>query len=399
MITTGHRRGVAIVILGAVLQVGCRDSGSPSVVGDTGGPGQILWRVPTAEPPLLSATIIADDSSVFFYLTGRRFMAVRLSDQRTRWTATGDESTDALNALRGVELCAGSVVFGTAGAAYAFDPRTGQRRWRWAPSRGGLLSYAGPACDGSVLVFGTGKPMRIYRVNPTNGAELWSADFGDSVSGEGFLTTPAVADGVVVVCSREFSLPFRGAVSAFDVATGAVLWRFTWVPAPPLFDASCGQRVRTRAGIVAAAVDDGRVFGLDLHTGSVRWIAPPVPFFVTPRDERALAIAQSTVVAGSLSGRLTGYDLQTGAQRWSITDATAGGSIFNYGLLDAEGDVFGVNLSGWLVSYNAATGVRRWAVPKGVRLDERAFLPPGVAVTGDLVLGRANDGVYAIRRR
>jgi outer membrane protein assembly factor BamB len=392
-------RWISVLCVGLSLLGGCRDAPIAGVEERNNGAGQILWRVPTAEPPLLSSAVAADDSAVYFYLTGRRFTAVNLQNQRTLWTAVADESGDANNAMRGVELCAGSVIFGTAGAAYGYDPAVGTRRWRWVPSQGGLLNYAGPACSGSTLVFGTAKPMRVYGVNAATGAELWSTAFGDSVLGEGFLTTPAIDNGIAVFCSREFSLPFRGAISAFSITTGSALWRFTWTPVPPLVDASCGQRVRANGGVVVAAVDDGRIFGINVPTGTLRWTAPPVPLFRTPRDERALAITDSMVVAGSLSGRLIGIDLGTGAERWNITDASAAGSIFNFGLEAGSGEVVGINLSGWLVSYAAASGVRRWAVPKGIKLEERAFLSPGVALTQDLVLGRANDGVYAIRRR
>ena len=240
--------------------------------------------------------------------------------------------------------------------------------------------------------------MRVYAVDAITGVERWNTPFGDSVGGEGFLTTPAVADGVAVMCSREFSLPFRGAISAFSVATGAVLWRFTWIPPPPLVDMSCSERVRAHDGIVAAAVDDGRVFGLDLLTGALRWTAPPVPLFATPRDERSVAIVDATVIVGSLSGRLIAHDLRTGALRWDIVDRPSGGSIFNYGLVGDNGEVVGVNLSGWIASYDVATGRRRWAVAKGIKLEERAFLPEGVVLTRELALGRANDGIYAIRR-
>ena len=377
---------------------GCRESPLAGVDGKSPGPSGILWHVAGSEPPLLSATIATDDSSAFFYLTGRKFSAVRIRDQRTLWTVTGDESQDEFNAMRGVELCAGSVVFGTAGAAYAIAPATGQRRWRWSPSHGGLLSYAGPACTGSTLIFTTGKPMRVYAVDAVTGVEQWSTPFGDRVGGEGFLTTPAVADGVAVMCSREFSLPFRGAISAFSVATGAVLWRFAWVPPPPLVDASCSERVRAKDGIVAASVDDGRVFGLDLQTGALRWTAPSVALFATPSDERSLAIVDSTVIVGSLSGRLIAHDLRSGALRWNVADTPSARSIFNYGLVGDRGEVVGVNSSGWIVSYDVASGKRRWAVEKGLKLTERAFLPEGVVLTPAFALGRANDGLYAIRR-
>lgn len=377
---------------------GCRDPAISEVNGKTFGPGGILWHARTAEPPLLSGTIAADDSTAFYYLTGKTFAALRLRDQRVLWTVTGDESTDQLNAMHGIVRCGGSVIFGTAGGAYALVPRTGERQWRWRPSQGGPLFYAGPACDGTTLIFTTGKPMRVYGVDLQTGVERWSTPFGDRVNGDGFLTTPAVADGVAVTCSREFSLPFRGAISAFSVSTGAVLWRFTWTAPPPLVDESCSEQVRVKDGIVVASVDDGRAFGLDLQTGSLRWTAPPVSLFATPRDERSVAIVDSTVILGSLSGRVIAHDLRTGALRWDVTALPSAQSILNYGLVGNNGEVYGVNLSGWIVSYDVVTGARRWALSKGVGLNERVFLAEGVALTRDLVIGRANDGVYAIRR-
>jgi outer membrane protein assembly factor BamB len=393
------RKLVVLMLLAAIGgAASCRDSPLAGVDGQTTGPGGIVWHVPTPQPPALSGTIAADDSNAFYYATGRRFAALRLRDQRVLWTATGDESSDDINAMHGVELCAGNVVFGTAGAAYAFVPKTGERRWRWRPSQGGLLIYAGPACADNTIVFATGKPMRVYGVDAHTGVELWNTPFGDGVGGEGFLTTPAIADGVAVTCSREFALPFRGAISAFSMTTGAVLWRFTWVPPQSLVGASCSEAVRAKDGIVAASVDDGRVFGLALLTGALRWTAPPVALFATLSDERSVAIVDSTVILGSLSGRLIAHDLRTGTLRWNIADSRSALSIFNYGLIGGNGEVYGVNLSGWIASYDVATGKRRWALAKGVPLNERVFLAEGVALTPTLAIGRANDGIYAIRR-
>ncbi len=395
-ISLGHAPALTLCLVGAL--AGCREASYPGGDVTSARPGTIVWHAPTAELPSVSGSLAADDSVAFYYLSGRRFAALRLRDRQTLWTASGDESADEVTAMRGVELCAGNVVFGTASAAYAFVPRSGQRQWRWRPSQGGLLIYAGPACDGNTLIFTTGKPMRVYGVDATSGAEKWSTPFGDSVAGDGFLATPAVADGIAVTCSREFSLPFRGAISAFSVATGAVVWRYTWTAPPPLVDTSCAERVRAHNGVVVASVDDGRAFGLDLQTGALRWIAPAVAMFATPRDERSVAIVDSTVILGSLSGRIIAHDLRTGALRWNSAHISSALSIFNYGLVGDNGEVVGVNLSGWIVSFDVTTGNKRWETPKGVPLNERVFMPEGVVLTRNLAIGRANDGVYGIKR-
>ena len=362
------------------------------------GAGSIAWHVPTPEPPLLSGTIATNDTFAFFYRTGRTFVALRLADQKIAWTAMADESFDNAYAMRGVIVCGNRVLFGSQAAMYAYSPASGERLWRWAPSAAGQLDYASPSCANDTVIVTTGRPMRVYAVDAQTGAQFWITPFGDSSNGIGFLTSPAISEGIAVMCSREFGPPFRGAVSAFRISSGAVLWRYTWTPPPPQVDASCSERVRIANGIAVATVDDGRLFGLDLRSGALQWTAAAVDGFVTPGDERSIIVSDFTVVAGSLSGRLMAYDSRSGALRWNVVDARSALSIFNYGLVADRGEIIGVNLSGWIASYDASTGTRRWAVSRGVGVNERVFLAEGVALSRDFALGRANDGIYAIRR-
>lgn len=374
---------------------GCRE-GVPFDGSSGLGAERVAWRVGIISP--YSGGMIATDADrVYAYESGTSIAAFGLRDQRVKWTlATNESNFDS--PLRGVTLCGGNVVFGSYSALYGAAPISGDRVWRLQPSLGGALQLGAPVCADSTVFLGTSQQQRVYAVNARTGTERWVVDLTPPSGSRGFVFTPSFSDGVVVACTREFTTPFGGTVIGLDAETGRELWKFRWPPLAPTVDAGCAKPTAAVAGLALASVDDGRVFAFDLRTGALRWTHPPIEGFLTPGEERPIAITDGVVMVGSLSGILTGLELTTGRQLWRIgSRATAFETNIIDPLVGDRGQFIGINESGWALAIDAQTGRQQWTVKPGKQLNQRILFASGV-LTPDLFIAIGSDGIYGIRR-
>lgn len=150
------------------------------------------------------------------------------------------------------------------------------KKWSIAVGEG----HASPVVAGDrVFVFsreGEQETMRCLAL--TDGKELWkeshevpySPSFAARKHGKGPKATPTVAGG------RVFGLGIAGHVSAWDAATGRVLWREDFAnefkPASPEFGAAASPIVEGETMIVhVGGKDGGALKAFDVATGAVRW--------------------------------------------------------------------------------------------------------------------------------
>jgi quinohemoprotein ethanol dehydrogenase len=133
---------------------------------------------------------------------------------------------------------------GNFGALYSLDAATGRERWTYDPKVDG--QYARYACCDAVsrgLAISDGRVFvgaldgYLHAVDAATGHRLWRSDtlidraarLPYSVSG-----TPVVAGNVVVIGNSGADFKgARGYVSAFDLKTGSLKWRFFTVPRDP----------------------------------------------------------------------------------------------------------------------------------------------------------------------
>ena len=125
------------------------------------------------------------------------------------------------------------------GIVHALDPATGRRLWKFDPQVGpeilakvccGIVSR-GLAVSGG-KVFAASLDGRLFALDAKTGAKLWMADtIVDKARGYTVTGSPYVAGSVVVVGNSGAELDARGYVSAYDLATGELAWRFFTVPA------------------------------------------------------------------------------------------------------------------------------------------------------------------------
>jgi quinohemoprotein ethanol dehydrogenase len=127
------------------------------------------------------------------------------------------------------------------GIVHALDAASGVRRWVFDPKVDtavtrkvccGIVSRGLAVAGGRV--FAASLDGRLFGLDAKTGAKLWEADtIVDHARGYTVTGAPYVAGGVVVIGNSGAELDARGYVSAYDLRTGALRWRFYTVPASP----------------------------------------------------------------------------------------------------------------------------------------------------------------------
>ena len=130
---------------------------------------------------------------------------------------------------------------GSAGKAYALDAKTGKELWGFDP-KNDLRVNRQACCDevnrgvavwkGKVYV--AAFDGRLFALDAATGAVVWQADTVINKK-VGYTSTgaPEVAGKVVVIGNAGAEYDARGYVSAYDLETGKLVWRFFTVPGDP----------------------------------------------------------------------------------------------------------------------------------------------------------------------
>jgi quinohemoprotein ethanol dehydrogenase len=130
---------------------------------------------------------------------------------------------------------------GVAGRAYAFDAATGKELWRFEPEIDMQVNRT-VCCDmanrGVAVargkVFVAALDAQLYALDAKTGKVLWKADTVDDPNrGINSTGAPEVAGDVVVIGNGGAEYDVRGYVSAYDLESGALKWRFHTVPRDP----------------------------------------------------------------------------------------------------------------------------------------------------------------------
>ncbi len=221
-------------------------------------------------------------------------------------------------------------------------------RVAWSVSlRKGGLGYQPTVNGGSV--FAASSDGTVTKIDALSGKVAWQ------VTSEKGVVTGVGSDGeLTVVADRE------GVLLAFDAA-GRLKWStptgaaVTSVPA-------VGQ------GLVVVLASDSRVLAFDAATGQRRWVFsrqnPPLVL----RQNVAVAIDAATVYVGLPGGRLLGLALANGAVRWEAAVAVPRGSNEIERIADVLGkplmvgrDVCAATFLGKVACFDAATGRTQWS--------------------------------------
>ena len=154
-----------------------------------------------------------------------------------------DYDTHTNRGLEATPIVVDGVMYtsGSTGKAYALDAKTGKELWSFDP-KSDLRVNREACCDevnrgvavwkGRVYV--ASFDGNLFALDAASGSVLWKADtitnkkVGYTVTG-----APEVAGNVVVIGNSGGEYDARGYVSAYDLATGKMAWRFFTVPGDP----------------------------------------------------------------------------------------------------------------------------------------------------------------------
>ena len=146
---------------------------------------------------------------------------------------------------------------------------------RWKVEVG--LGYATPLLVGDrVFMFARqGETERMIALDAASGHEIWRTGYqasftmnsGAARHGPGPKSTPAFSDG------RLFAIGMTGIVTAFDAASGRVLWQKPGVSPQPMFTTHAFSPLVDRGLVIfhLGGHDQGALTALDVKTGDVRW--------------------------------------------------------------------------------------------------------------------------------
>jgi outer membrane protein assembly factor BamB len=228
--------------------------------------------------------------------------------------------------------------------------------------------WRGPSRDGSGATFTA--PAQW----PETLTQRWKIDVGGGHS------SPVLAGTRIYLHTRQEE---NEVVSAFDAATGKVIWQDRY-PAPYRMNpAATGHGPGPKStpvvagGRVIALGISGILSALDANTGRVLWRkpAPPeTPIYGTamsPMVDGSLVIAH---VGGHDRGALTAFDAATGAEKWKWTGDGPGYASPVIGTLGGVRQVV-TETQDKIVAVSAATGQLLWQVPLRTPYTQNSVTP------------------------
>jgi quinohemoprotein ethanol dehydrogenase len=345
-------------------------------------------------------------------------------------TARGQEATPIV--VDGVMYTSWTWVY-----VYAVDAATGKELWKfdpWADPR----AARNPCCDlvnrGVAVwkgrVFVASVDGRLHSLDAKTGKELWNAD--TIIDGKlSYSSTGAVyiADDLAVIGNSGADMDKgrrRGYVSAYDVETGKLAWRFYTVPGPPgqppedqamAFAAKTWNRHRAPEYKGGGAVWDGFAYDPDLKlvyfgTGN----AAPYDLRLVGGTSMDALFTASIVALHADTGHLAWYYQTTPGDHWDfdavqkliLADLKIGGSTRPVIMQANKNGFFYVldRRTGKLISAKNFTFVN-WACgpvspskPTGIP-GRKPFIPHGPAATPGRPcpsIPRRGSGLYTSHR-
>jgi len=335
---------VASMFRGGPAHLGIYDGSAPSL-------NAVIWRFHAAGAIFSSATVAG--GTVYVGSNGGKLYAIRASDGSAIWTFSSK------GAIRSSPAVANGAVFFSSldGNVYAVDAVTGRERWHFttegerrftAPGIHGIqpqteempdpfdVYLSSPAVADGVVYVGSGD-HNVYAIDASRGTLLWKFATGNVVH-----ASPAVANGTIYIGSwdRYFY--------ALDAKAGTLKWKYA---------TGDDRKIYNQVGIAgSAAVGNGKVYfgcrdshlyALDARTGALAW----------SHDEHGSWVIASPAVSGNsvyytTSDERTFFalDAVTGAQRFSVrygayafSSPAIAGSVAYFGTFD--GRLYGVDVS------------------------------------------------------
>jgi outer membrane protein assembly factor BamB len=285
---------------------------------------------------------------------------------QTLWNYTTGNSVYSSPAVSGGRVYVGS----WDKKVYALNATTGA--FIWSYTTGGTPPYAGvsssPAVVGGRVYVGS-LDKKVYCLNATTGVRIWNYTTGNSV-----YSSPAVSGGRVYVGSLDKK------VYALNATTGAFIWSYTTGGTPPYAGVSSSPAVAD--GRVYVGSWDKKVYALNATTGAFIWSYTTGDVVMCDP-----AVVGGRVYVGSDDNKTYALNATTGAFIWSYTT----GNLVDSSPAVADGKVFVGSDDYKVYALNATTGARIWNYTTGYQVSSS----PAVA-DGKVFVGSLDHKVYAL---
>jgi len=193
---------------------------------------------------LLATSVTAADSDGMHFSPLSKIDAGNVASLGIAWTYDGIRVRGAVNrGLEATPIIVGGVMYvsGPWSIVYALDARTGHELWVYDPQVEG--AWARKACCDVVnrgVAVWKGKVYvgsldgYLIALDAHTGHLLWKTDtLVDRTRAYVVGDAPAIAGNNVVIGNGGADMGVRGYVSAYDLETGALAWRFFTVPGDP----------------------------------------------------------------------------------------------------------------------------------------------------------------------
>ena len=254
--TTSNKLTILALALVAGLATGCGQKQEAS----TPAPAKAAQETPKADAPAAEPTsfgnitkerlLAADSEPQNWLTTGRNFGKTHYSplDQVNRDTVSRlgfawDYDTSTNRGLEATPVEVDGVLYtsGVNGRVYALNAKTGEEIWYFDPHSDG--QYDRYACCDEVnrgiavwqgVVYVGSFDGHLFALDAKTGKTIWKVDTfiykNRAYSSSG---APEVAGNVVVIGNAGADYDARGYISAYDLKTGDLKWRFFTVPGDP----------------------------------------------------------------------------------------------------------------------------------------------------------------------
>jgi len=195
----------------------------------------------------------------------------------------------------------------------------------------------------------------------TAGARLWSRDMTPA----GDKSNEASGGGLAIGEGKLFVTNGFGRLTAFDPATGDVLWE-------QRLSATGNSSPTVYGGLVYVVSGDDLAWTLDAETGRIEWQLSSTPNANNLQVAAAPAVTNKFVIFGFGSGEVQAAFRKGGLRFWDagVQGRRVGRALSTVG--DISGDpvvsgntVYVGNHSGRLVALDVDTGARKWTVEEG----------------------------------
>ena len=258
---------------------------------------------------------------------------------------------------------------------------------RWQATVG--LGHASPVVSGNRIVIHSRQGNRevVAAYDLQSGKQLWqdgvdapyTMNSAATGHGPGPKSTPAIAGG------RVFTLGISGIFSAHDLATGKLLWRKHAPPAPPEFGTAASPLVDGSNVIVhLGGTGGGALTAMDVATGAVTWRwAGDGPAYASPvvatlaGTRQVITQSQNKLVSVDAAGGQLLWEvaLKTPYEQNSVTPMIVGDLVIYAGL---ENPTIALRI--------AKTG-GKWSTTPAWRNEEVAMYMSSPAMSGTAVYG------------